>query len=337
MRRIALVFMLAIISAVSFAKKEVVNLYTERHYDADKVLIKNFEKETGIKVNVVKAKGDELIKKLKLEGKDTDADLFITADAGRLFRAKKAGLLQAVKTDKLDANVRKELKDADNFWYGLTYRARIIAYDPKRTDVSDLKRVEDLAKPNWKGKVVVRSSSNLYNQSLLASIIANDGSKKATEWAEGVVENMARTPKGNDRGQAKAVAAGIGEVAIMNSYYMGRMMTSKDPAEVEVAKALKIKFLNQEDRGSHINVSGAGVTKYAKNKENAIKFLEYMTSAEGQKVFAEMNFEYPVNTFVEPSEIVKSWGEFKIDSLDLNELGINNKEAVEIFDRSGWK
>lgn len=337
MKKIAVLMMLMLVSALSFAKKEVVNVYTERHYDADKVLIKNFEKATGIKVNVVKAKGDELIKKLELEGKDTNADLFITADAGRLYRAKEAGLLQQVETDTLNENVRKELKDKDGYWYGLTYRARIIAYDPSRTDVSGIKRVEDLADPAWKGKILVRSSSNLYNQSLMASIIANDGSEEATEWAEGMVANMARTPKGNDRDQAKGVAAGIGEVAVLNSYYMGRMMTSKDPAEVEVAKALKIKFLNQEDRGNHINASGAGVTKYAKNKENAVKFLEYMTGEEGQKVFAEMNFEYPVNTNVEVSEVVKAWGDFKIDSLDLNELGVNNREAVEIFDRVGWK
>ena len=337
MKKIALVFMLAIISMVSFAKKEVVNVYTERHYDADKLIIKKFEKETGIKVNIVKAKGDELIKKLELEGRDTNADLFITADAGRLHRAKEADLLQPVKSRRLKKNVREELRDKDGFWYGLTYRARIIAFDPKRTDVSDLKRVEDLAKPEWKNKVVVRSSSNLYNQSLLASIIANDGSEEAAKWTEGVVANMARTPKGNDRAQAKAVAAGTGEVAIMNSYYMGRMMTSKDPKEVEVAKALKIKFLNQEGRGNHINASGAAVTKYAKNKKNAIKFLEYMTGVEGQKVFADMNFEYPVNTKVEPSEIAKAWGEFKIDSLDLNKLGVYNREAVEIFDRAGWK
>lgn len=336
MKKILSVLMLAT-SLVSFAKDEVVNVYTERHYDSDKIIIKNFEKETGIKVNIVKAKGDELIKKLELEGKDTSADLFITADAGRLYRAKEADLLQAVETKKLDANVREELKDKDDYWYGLTYRARIIAYDPAKTDASDINRIEDLAKPEYKGKILVRSSSNLYNQSLLASIIANNGTERATRWAKGIVDNMARTPKGNDRGQAKAVVAGEGEIAIMNSYYMGKMTTSKNPAEVEVAKSLKIKFLNQDGRGNHINASGAGVTKYAKNKENAIKFLEYMTSAEGQKVYAEKNFEYPVNPRVKPSEIAMSWGDFKYDTLDLNELGVYNKEAVEIFDRSGWK
>lgn len=327
---------LFVLGISAFAKEEV-NIYTERHYDADKILIKNFEKETGIKINVVKAKGDELIKKLELEGKDTPADLFITADAGKLYRAKEKGLLQPVVTEKLSENVKETLKDKDDFWYGLTYRARIIAYDPTKTDVSSINKIEDLADDKWKGKILVRSSSNLYNQSLLASIIKNDGEETATKWAKSIVENMARSPKGNDRDQAKGVVSGVGEIAIMNSYYMGRLLTSKDPYEVKVGKALKIKFLNQEDRGNHINASGAGITKYSKNKENAIKFLEYMTSVEGQKVFAELNYEYPVNEKVSPSEIVKKWGDFKADNLDLNYLGVYNEKAVKIFDEVGWK
>lgn len=335
MKKIILL-MAFILSFAAFGKGSV-NIYTERNYDADKILIKNFEKATGIKVNIVKAKGDELIKKLELEGKDTPADIFMTADAGKLYRAKEKGLLQAVKTKELSENVMESLKDKDNFWYGLTYRARIIAYDPTKTDVSSIKRIEDLADPKWKGKILVRSSSNLYNQSLLASMIKNDGEEKAAKWAKAIVENMARTPKGNDRDQAKAIVAGVGEVAIINSYYMGKMLTSKDLNEVKVGESLKIKFLNQDDRGNHINASGAGITKYSKNKENAIKFLEYITSVEGQKVFVEMNYEYSVNKKVAPSKVVQKWGEFKKDSLDLNYLGVYNEQAVKIFDEVGWK
>ncbi len=330
-------FILMLLMGVSVFAKETVNVYTHRHYDSDKKLFKQFEEETGIKVNVVKGNADELIKKLEIEGKDSPADILITVDAGRLQLAKEKDLLQPVTSEILKKNIPSNLKDRDNNWYGLTYRARILAYDPSKTDVSELSTYEDLANPKWKNKILTRSSTNLYNQSLIASIIANDGEKSAYKWAEGLVENFARDPKGNDRDQAKAVISGEGEIAIMNSYYMGKMLTSKDPKEVEVAKKLRVFFPNQDGRGTHINVSGIGVTRYAKNKANAVKFIEFLSDKKSQKVFAEANFEYPVNPQVEASDLVKSFGEFKADSLDLTLLGENNINAVKIADKAGWK
>jgi iron(III) transport system substrate-binding protein len=329
------------ISATMFAfggkSNKELNLYTHRHYDTDKVIIKEFEKETGIKVNVVKAKADELIKKLEIEGKNTPADLLITADAGRLVRAKDKGLLQPVVSEDLVKNIPTNLRDRDNYWYGLTVRARIIAYNPSKTSAAELSTYEDLADPKWQGKVLIRSSSNIYNQSLIASMIANDGEAATKKWAEGMVKNMARSPKGNDRDQAKGVMAGVGEVAVLNTYYMGKMMNSSNPKEVAVAKTLKVFFPNQDNRGAHVNVSGIAVTKYAKNKENAIKFIEYLSANKAQKLFAEANYEYPVNPKVEASELVKSWGTFKADTLDLTKLGEYNSAAVKLADEAGWK
>jgi iron(III) transport system substrate-binding protein len=335
MKKILFVLTL-VLSTFVFAKEEV-NVYTHRHYDTDKALFEKFEKETGIKVNVVKASADELIKRIELEGKRTPADILITVDAARLHRAKSKDLLQPVVTETLIKNVPFHLRDKDAYWYGVTYRARVIVYNPAKTDVNELSTYEDLANPKWRGKVLTRSSSNAYNQSLIASIIAHNGEEKASKWAKGIVENFARTPKGNDRDQAKAVLAGEGELAIMNTYYMGKMYDSSNELERKVARTLKIFFPNQNDRGAHINVSGIGVTKYAKNKDNAIKFIEFLTSEAAQKDFAEANYEYPVNPNVEASELVKSWGDFKADTLNLSILGELNETAVKIADQAGWK
>ncbi|TDT70590.1 iron(III) transport system substrate-binding protein [Hypnocyclicus thermotrophus] len=325
-----------VISSIIFAKNEV-NVYTHRHYDSDQSLFQKFEKETGIKVNVVNASADELIKKLELEGKRTPADILITVDAARLHRAKSKNLLQPVISESLIKNVPSHLRDKDSYWYGLTYRARVIVYDPNKTNINDLSTYEDLANPKWKGKILTRSSSNAYNQSLIASIIAHNGEEKTFEWAKGIVNNFARTPKGNDRDQAKAVLANEGELAIMNTYYIGKMYNSSNELERKVARTLKIFFPNQNGRGAHINVSGIGVTKYSKNKENAIKFIEFLTSEAAQKDFAEANYEYPVNPNVEASKLVKSWGSFKADTLNLSILGELNENAVKIADRAGWK
>lgn len=314
-----------------------VNIYTHRHYDTDKQLFSQFEKETGIKVNVVKAKASQLIKKIEIEGKDTPADVLITVDAGRLYEAKAKGLLQNVKSEKLEKNIPSHLRDADNNWFGLTYRARIIAYNPEKTDVKELSTYEALTDKKWKGKIVVRSSTNIYNQSLIASMIVNNGYDKTFNWAENLVKNFARNPKGNDRAQAKAVYAGQAELAIMNTYYMGKMFDSKDPKERAVARSLKIFFPNQNDRGTHINISGAGVVKHSKNRENAIKFIEFLSSKKAQKLFAEANYEYPVHPEVQASDLVKSWGEFKADNLNLSKLGEYGKKATILADRAGWK
>lgn len=313
-----------------------VTVYTHRHYDTDQELFKQFTETTGIKVNVVNASADELITKMEQEGKLSPADVLITVDAGRLARAKSKGLLQAVQSQTLDENIPSHLRDAENHWFGLTKRARIIVYSKDRIDPSQLSTYEALADSSWKGKILIRPSSNIYNQSLLASIVANNGEEAATAWAKAVRENMARDPKGNDRDQAKAVVAGEGDLAVMNSYYVGRMLSSEDSAEVEVANKVGLFFPNQQDRGTHVNVSGAGVALHAPHKENGIRFIEFLSGLEAQKAFSERNFEYPINPKAETSELLNSWGSFKEDNLVLSKLGEYNDEAVRIFGEVGW-
>ncbi|TYB79097.1 Fe(3+) ABC transporter substrate-binding protein [Bizionia myxarmorum] len=318
-------------------KDQVVTVYTHRHYESDQNIFKMFEDKTGIKVKVINASADELIQKMKMEGEQSPADVLITVDAGRLGRAKELGLLQSIESDFLEKSIPTHLQDVDNQWFGLTKRARIIAYAKDRVKPEDLSTYEDLANKKWKGKILVRSSSNIYNQSLMASLIANDGEDAAKTWAQGIVANMARSPKGSDRDQVKAVVAGEGDLAIVNSYYIGKMLNSPDPEEVKAAKQVGLFFPNQTDRGTHINVSGAGVAKNAPNKANAILFIEYLASAEAQQVFTEANYEYPILESVEAVQDIKDWGDFKEDNLGLNQLGENNKKAVLIFDEAGWK
>ncbi|HSI69752.1 MAG TPA: Fe(3+) ABC transporter substrate-binding protein [Gillisia sp.] len=318
-------------------KEQVVNVYTHRHYASDQLLFKRFEEETGIKVNVINANADELIQKMNIEGAQSPADVLITVDAGRLTRAKDQDLLQAVESDILNNTIASHLKDPDNYWFGLTKRARVIVYAKDRVDSTALSTYEDLATENWKGKVLIRSSENIYNQSLLASLIVNNGEEGAREWSKNMVSNMARSPKGNDRDQVKAVVAGEGDLAIVNTYYIGNMLNSDSPEEVKAAKAVGLFFPNQEGRGAHINVSGAGVARYAPNKDNAVKFIEFLISEEAQEVLTNSNFEYPVNEAVEPSDLLKGWGDFKEDTLELSKLGEFNKKAVLIFDETGWK
>lgn len=334
MKKIIIITMLII---SSFTMANSVNIYTERHYDSDKLLFAEFEKQTGIKVNVVKAEANALIQKLELEGADTPADLFLTVGAGNLYMAKTKGLLQKVDSKVLNGNIPKEFRDKDGNWFALTYRARVLVYNPAITNVKELSTYEDLAKPQFKGQILTRSSTNSYNQHLISSMIANNGYDKTSKWAKGLVSNFARTPKGNDRDQAKAIISGEGKIAIMNTYYMGLMSVSKDPVELEVFNKLKIFFPNQNGKGTHINISGAGVTKYSKNKTNAIKFLEFLSEKKAQSIFAEANFEYPVNKKAELAPVVKSWGTFKYDKLSFEEIGKNIQSAQFLADEVNWK
>ena len=250
-----------------------INIYSQRHYSVDEIQYKNFEKLTGIKVNVVKANADELIERLKNEGENTPADLFITVDAGKLFKAKELSLLQKVSTLKINENVNDEFEDKNGYWVPITYRARIVVHSNDRVDPSELSTYEDLANSKWKDRLLVRSSSNAYNQALMSSIVANLGSDSAEVWSLGLVNNFVRDPKGSDRDQVKAIAAGQGDVAIVNSYYIGLLLSSKKEEELKAGNAVSVFFPNQEEggRGSHINVSGIGLTKYSPNKKNAIK------------------------------------------------------------------
>ncbi|MFE8700687.1 Fe(3+) ABC transporter substrate-binding protein [Cytobacillus sp. FJAT-54145] len=321
-------------------KKEdpgVVNLYTARHYDTDDAIYAAFTEKTGIKVNVIKGEGDELMERLKREGELTEGDVFITADAGNLHRAKENGLLQPIVSDTVNSNIPETLRDSENNWVALTKRARVIVYAKDRVKPEDLSTYEALTEAQWKGKVLIRSSENIYNQSLLASFIELNGEDKAKEWATGIVANMAREPKGGDTDQIKAVVAGEGDVAISNTYYVGRLINSTNEEDVKVAEQVGVFFPNQDTTGTHVNISGAGLLKHAKNNENAIKFIEFMTSAEAQGQFAEGNNEYPANPAVEASETLKSWGEFKAQEINMTILGEKNADAVKIFNEAGWK
>jgi len=313
-----------------------VNVYSHRHYEADQQLFERFTEQTGIRVNVVTASADELITRLENEGEASPADLLVTVDAGRLHRAKERGLLQAVGSATLEARVPEHLRDRDGTWWGLTQRARVIAYHRERVDSTELSSYEALAEPDWEGRVLIRSSTNVYNQSLLASLIAHIGEEAATGWAGGIVRNMARTPSGGDTDQVTAVAAGAGDVAVVNTYYIARLAESDDPEERRIAEQIGVFFPSQADRGTHVNVSGAGVTRFAGNVDNAVRLLEFLTSPEAQEVFAEANQEYPVNPDVPWSPTLESWGRFRADTLDLTVLGELNDRAVRIFDRAGW-
>lgn len=318
-------------------QNQELNVYTHRHYEADQDLFKRFEEQTGIKVNVINASADELIQKMSMEGAQSPADVLITVDAGRLTRAKEQDLLQPIQSEILNNTIPAHLKDKDDHWFGITKRARIIAYSLDRVKPEELSTYEDLASDKWRNKLLLRSSGNIYNQSLLASIIVNKGEEEARKWSEAIVKNMARSPKGSDRDQVKAVVAGEGDLAVVNSYYIGQMFNSSDPEEVAMAKKIGVFFPNQNDRGTHINVSGAGVAKHAPNKANAIKFIEYLVSEEAQRIFSHSNYEYPVVSSVEPVGLLQEWGEFKEDGIELSNLGENNKKAVLIFDEAGWK
>tara|TARA_B100000809_G_scaffold250407_1_gene282843 strand:- start:1629 stop:2696 length:1068 start_codon:yes stop_codon:yes gene_type:complete len=314
-----------------------VNVYTHRHYPADQALYKTFTEKTGVKVNVVKAKADELIKKLEIEGAESKADVLITVDVGRLVRARKKNLLQSITSSVLSTNVPKHLRGRNGHWFGLTVRSRVIVYAKDRVKPDELSTYAALTDAKWKGRVLIRSSKNVYNQSLLAWIIKRDGASAAESWAAGIVGNMARTPKGNDRDQIKAVVAGVGDVAVVNTYYVGLLLNSDNPEERKVAEQVGIFFPNQADSGAHINVSGAGVTAVAPNRDNAVKLLEFLSSSEAQQAFATSNYEYPVLAETAKSPLLESWGDFKASTMNLSDLGELNTEAVQIFDRVGWR
>lgn len=336
MRKVLFGLCLLLLGSAVLAQGEV-NVYSARHYDSDAALFAQFTEETGIKVNVIEAKASELIERIKAEGESSPADLLITVDAGRLWRADQAGLFQPVASHYLTANVPDNLRQDDNHWYALTRRARAIFYNYETVDPAQLSSYADLASDKWEGSICIRSSSNIYNQSLLASIIAHEGISTAKTWAEGIVKNMARNPQGGDTDQIRAVAAGECDVAVANSYYYGRLSTSDDAANREVVEKVGIFFPNQDTTGTHVNVSGAGVLRNAPNAINALRLLEFLLQPASQEVFAAANHEYPVLTGVAVSETLAEWGNFKADDLETSLFGENNPSAVRIFDEVGWR
>lgn len=314
-----------------------VNIYSARKEDLIKPLLQKFEEQTNIKVNLITGKADALLERLISEGKNSPADLLITTDAGRLYRAQQAKMLQAVTSETLNNAIPEQYREPQGYWYGLSLRARPIVYAVDQVKPEQLSTYEALADDNWKKKICIRSSENIYNQSLVASLISHNGEEKTLLWAQSFVSNFARPPQGGDRDQVKAVAAGQCDIAIVNNYYLGKMLTSKDETEKQAAMQVKLFWPNQNDRGTHVNISGGAVTAASKNKESAIKLLEFLASDDSQQWYAETNFEYPVKPGVQPSEILKSWGEFKADSLSLYQLGELNAQAVMIMDHAKWK
>lgn len=314
-----------------------VNIYTHRHYDVDKKLFQQFEDSTGIKVNVVSANADELIVKLKQEGPTTNCDLLITTDAARMYKAKTMNLLKATHDKAIGALLPNHLVDADGYWYGLAQRARVIAVKKGLKDKYADWNYEDLAKPEWKGKVIMRSSESSYNQSLMSNLIAHHSEEWAINWVKEVVANFAREPKGNDRDQVKDIAAGEGEITFVNSYYLGKLEFSPDPAARFAFSEVDIIFPNQNTTGTFVDVSAAAVTKYAKNETNALRLLKFLLSKESQTLIANMNYEYPAIEGVDLQASILPLSDFKRDTLNLEKTGELNTQAVVSFDKGGWR
>ncbi len=318
-----------------FAKNEV-NVYSYRQPILIDPFFEEFTNSTGIKVNVLHAKKG-LLEKLLSEGENTPADLVLTVDISRLNQFVEKNLLQSINSKVLEKNIPSHLRDTKNRWFALSKRARIVAISKERINPNAIKRIEDLADPKWKGKICTRKGSHVYNRSLLASIIAANGEEFAENWAKNLVSNLARSPEGNDRAQAKAIYEGVCDIALMNTYYYGKMkFNEKNPEQKEWAKAINIVFTNQADRGNHINVAGGGVVKYSKNKKNAISLLEFLTKPKAQSLYSSMNYEYPVNPTMSLNSELKSWGEFKEDKLDVENLAKLAPNAQKIIDRVGW-
>lgn len=324
-------------SELSATGDNVVNIYSARHYDVDEVLYDRFTDDTGIEVNILEGKPDELIERIKNEGAQSPADIYMAVDAGRLWRAQEAGIFQPAESEVLKGAVPESLQAPDGEWFGLTSRARLLVYNTANVEPSELSTYEALANPEWKGRVCVRSSGNVYNQSLVGSMVETIGAEATEEWAKGLVANFARQPEGGDVDQIKAVASGLCDVAIVNHYYWARLAKSDDSENVEVISKTGVFFPNQDDRGTHVNVSGMGLVKNAPNAENAIALMEYMVSADAQELFANANNEYPVVPGVEMDPVVAELGEFKVDEVNVSSYGRNNPEVNEIVDRAGWQ
>ncbi|OUS34176.1 Fe(3+) ABC transporter substrate-binding protein [Rhodobacterales bacterium 56_14_T64] len=322
--------------ATSAAAEGELNLYSSRHYDTDERLYSDFEEATGITINRIEGKADELIARMEAEGANSPADVLLTVDTSRLSRAKNAGILQATDSDVLEARVPSYLQDADNQWFGFSQRARIIFYD--KADVANPPRTYlDLADPQYKGQVCIRSSTNTYNQTLLASIVTHHGSKVATKWAEGVVANMARSPQGGDTDQMRGIVSGECEIAVANTYYFARSIRKDVKGLSAERDMIGWIFPSQDAEGAHVNLSGAGIAAHAPNKDNAVKFLEYLASDQAQQYFSAGNDEYPAVPGVALSPSIAALGLFKPDDVSLTEVAGNIPEAQKIFNQVGWE
>lgn len=324
--------------AASESAAREVNLYSSQQEHLIRPALDEFTAATGIRVNLTTGGNAELVTRLEYEGEATPADLLLTVDIGNIYQAKEKGLLQAVESDYLVQSIPAELRDPQGHWYGMTSRARLIFYHKDRVEPDAVRSYLDLADERWKGRVLIRSSDNTYNQSLVASLIVHHGREDALAWAKGLVANMARPPQGGDTDQILAVLAGEGDLAVANSYYYGRLVAGDDAVRNdEVAEKIGVIFPEQDGVGTHVNIRGGGVTRHAKNPEDAVKLLEYLASSPAQRFFADGNLEYPANPAVKANPAVEAWGAFKRDSLNLEEVGKRQRDAIAVMDEAGWR
>jgi iron(III) transport system substrate-binding protein len=327
----------AILCSLNVAATPELNLYSARKEALIQPLLERFTEQSGIKVNLVTGKADALLKRLSSEGRNSPADILLTTDAGRLHRAKEAGVTRSFSSELLSSVVPANYRDPEGHWVGLSVRSRPILYVKGKVDPAELSSYEALAEPKWKRRICIRSSSNIYNQSLVASMIAANGKAESESWARGLVANLARPPKGGDRDQIKAAAAGQCDIAVANTYYLAGMLNSGKADQKAAAEKMAVFWPNQEGRGAHVNVSGAAVTRSSKNPQEAVKLIEFLASEASQQWYAESNGEYPVREGVAVGATLTAWGEFKADSLNLGRLGELNAEAVMLMDRARWK
>ena len=331
-----LLFFITFIFTPYLLAKEI-NIYSHRQPFLINPFLELFTDETGIKTNVVYSKKG-LAQRLKAEGENSPADIILTVDIGRLYVYDDLDLLSPIKSNKLEKNIPSFLRSPDNTWFGLSKRARIIVVDNKKIKEGEITRLEDLADPKWKGQICTRPGSHVYNRGIMASVLAQYGEEEAEKWAKGLVANFAKRPQGNDRAQVKAIYEGECSIAIINNYYFGKLKFSDDPEQRKWVENVRLVFPNQGegDRGAHVNISGAGVAKFSKNKKEAIALLEFLTSEKAQKLYGKINFEYPVNPKVSPSDELQKWGKFREDNLPIIKIAELAPDAQKIIDRVGW-
>jgi iron(III) transport system substrate-binding protein len=326
------------VSGKALAQDKVLNLYTARHYSTDEAFYTGYTKATGIKINRIEGGEDALFERIKAEGVNSPADVFLTVDVARLWRAEQAGIFAPVKSVSLSKRVPAHYRDSEGHWFGFSSRARVLAYDKNKLKPDELARYEDLANPRWKGEICTRPSSHPYNLSLISSMIIHLGEEKAASWARGVAANLARAPRGGDTDQLRAVDVGECAIAISNHYYYVRIMRSDKPEDRSVVEKVKLVWPNQSDRGTHVNISGGGMLQHAPNRDAAVKFLEYLASDTAQTYFANGNNEWPTVPGVKlANPQLESFGKFKTDSLPLADLGKTQAAAQRIADQVGWK
>ncbi len=323
--------------ALGRAQDRTLAIYSSRHYDTDRELYDGFTRQTGVRIRLIEANVDQLLERIRAEGANSPADVLVTVDAGRLARAREANVLAQIRSTVLDSRIPAHLRDPDGFWYGFSVRARVVMYDRNLGLPAGLARYEDLARPEFRGMVSTRSSSNIYSIGWTASVLAANGAEATEAWARGIAANLSRPPQGGDTDQIRAVAAGQGRLAISNTYYLGLLHRSARAEDREIAGRMAVLFPNQGDRGTHVNISGAGVVRTAPNREAAQAFLEYLSSPPAQSIFADGNMEYPVVADARPHAFLAGLGQFRQDPLNAARMAELSPEALRIMQRANWR